>query len=79
MFGYLTKAERLQSSVRYAEARLDTDYSDEEVRRAIVHAREDIVMMCSYLHDVNKQLTWIRITLLIIGALVAALVFGRLG
>jgi hypothetical protein len=75
MFGYNLKARKLQLSVRFAEARLDTDYGDDEVRRAIVHAREDIVLLYSLMEDANNQLVWIRILLAVIAVLCAAIVF----
>ena len=32
------------------------DYSEEEVRRAIVHTRQDVVMLVSHLGSISKQL-----------------------
>ena len=32
------------------------DYSEEEVRRAIVHTRQDVVMLVSHLSSISKQL-----------------------
>ena len=32
------------------------DYSEEEVRRAIVHTRQDVVMLVSHLDSISKQL-----------------------
>ena len=70
------KAAVLQMDIRdHEEKRLaQCDYSDEQIRQAIVHARQDIVLMFSYLASVNKQLNAIKLTLMIsLGAAVATI------
>ena len=38
------------------EEEVYNDYSEEEVRRAIVHTRQDVVMLVSHLGSISKQL-----------------------
>ena len=57
---YLRRAANLQSSVQFGELKQDIAYSEEEVSQAVVHTRQDVVLICSYLLDLNKQLAWIR-------------------
>jgi hypothetical protein len=35
---------------------MGSDYSEEEVRRATVHTREDMILLVSHLSSLNKQL-----------------------
>ena len=57
---YLENAGRLQRSVMDGEREqveeLDIKYSDALIRLSIVHTRQDIVLLVSYLGSVNKQL-----------------------
>ena len=56
-------AAGLQQMVRESESKNSLDYADDEVRRAIVHAREDIVLIVSNLSSLNKQLRTVRLLL----------------
>lgn len=69
------RAGALQRSVRAEETMDDTEHDDAAVRRSVVHAREDIVLIVSLLSSVNAQLEQVRRLLLIVaGAIGAALV-----
>jgi hypothetical protein len=54
------KAGELQQSVRQDEITKVDEYTDDQVRQANVHAREDLVMLVSLLNSVNTQLSAIR-------------------
>ena len=60
------KAARLQREVRADEIEGHDDFSDSDVRRSVVHAREDIIMLVSHLSSVNRQLRAIKVTLLLL-------------
>ncbi len=69
------KARTLQGMVRDSEMsqRVDgIDYEDEQVRQAVVHTREDLVLVYSHLSDITKLLGSIYKLLVIIA--VAAVV-----
>ncbi len=50
------EASELQYRVKVDEQDIKIDYSDEEVRQAIVHTRQDVVMLVSHLGSISKQL-----------------------
>jgi hypothetical protein len=54
------KAGRLQEMGMDSEAQKTEVYSTEEIGRAIVYTRQDIVLVVSYLSSANKQLATIR-------------------
>ena len=54
------KARDLQDEVRNIEIREPRDYEDEAVRQAMVHAREELVLVASYLSSVAKLLVSIK-------------------
>lgn len=66
------RARRLQFEVREAEAEqlskgID-DYGDAEVRQAVVHARQDLVLLASYLSVLNaraRRITWLLTLILV--------------
>jgi hypothetical protein len=60
------KAARLQQSVRADEREGYDDYSDSDLKRSVVHAREDIILLVSHLSSVNRQLRAIKVTLLLL-------------
>ena len=60
MSEYDDDAERLQSMTRNDEINHPQEYHPIQVRQAVVHGREDIVLLVSYLQTANKQLTSIR-------------------
>ena len=68
MFNYKwhKRAGELQSSVRESENKKGYDYPDDKVRRSIVHSREDIILIVSYLQSVNEQLVIIRLFIIAI-------------
>jgi hypothetical protein len=53
-------AARIQQMVRSGEMDDLTTYSDDSVKRAIVHIREDLVMVVSYLSSANRHLWTIK-------------------
>ena len=66
MSDYDKEAKILQDAVRSDEAVMEdkgiSTYSDEAVKRAIVHAREDIVLITSYLTSANDKLEHLKKT-----------------
>jgi hypothetical protein len=54
-------ASDLQYSVKVAEQDIEIDYSEEEVRQAIVHTRQDVVMLVSHFSSLHKQLRTVSI------------------
>jgi hypothetical protein len=60
------KAARLQQSVRADEREMEVDFSDSDLKRSVVHAREDIILLVSHLSSVNRQLRAIKVTLLLL-------------
>ena len=51
------KAAELQYRVRVDEEEgIKVDYDEEQVKRAIVHTRQDVVMLVSHLGSISKQL-----------------------
>jgi hypothetical protein len=76
---YDSEAEELQQSVRNTESEKDVEYDDSQIRQAIVHMREDVVLLVSYLSSLNRQLMWLRRLLWTVVALLAWLTIrGRL-
>ena len=74
---YDVAARNLQRDVMESEkAQLDNgadQYSEKEVRQAVVHTRADTVLMCSYLYWITGLLRSIDIVLWVIAALLAIL------
>ena len=72
------KGSELQASIRAAEATQVREHSDDEVRQAQVHARQDLVLLVSHLSAANKQLSQIKlrieIGLIIMAAIGMALI-----
>lgn len=69
---YREIARRLQEAVIQAEYEAGMNYGDHEVRRAVVHARQDVILLVSHLSSLNSQVAWIKRgiwTLVAIGAL----------
>jgi hypothetical protein len=60
MSQYIEKARTLQRAVIKDEAEFGAEYGEDEVRRSVVHARQDMVLVVSHLSSINDQLTWIR-------------------
>jgi hypothetical protein len=57
------EAGRLQQAGRLTEGEKDELYSDEEVNRAVVYTREDLIMVVSYLSSLNRQIATIKVIL----------------
>lgn len=67
MIGWWDKrAGILQAMVRESEASKGDEYTDDELRQSVVHAREDIVMITSLLSSINRQLYFVHVSLIII-------------
>ena len=66
------KARDLRDEVRYIEIDKPQDYEAEAVRQAVVHTREDLVLVVSYLSSIAKLLGSIKKLLVVIA--VAAVV-----
>jgi hypothetical protein len=69
------RAAGLQSRVRKDEAETDMNYDDSHVRRSVVLAREDIVMMVSYLSTANSSLANIRVILMVVVCLLGYIAY----
>jgi hypothetical protein len=72
---YDEMAERLQRSVRSGEVEVKTYYEQDQVNQAVVHGREDIVLMVSYLASLNKQIRISKYILIFILATLLAIYF----
>lgn len=73
------RAGNLQQFVRSEEARnLEySNYGEETVRQAVVHCRQDVVMLVSHLSSVNRQLRAIKWLLAACVVLIAVAIVGR--
>lgn len=71
------KAGRLQQSVRSAEIEMPAMdmYEEQAIKRAIIHTREDVVMIYSQLSSLNSQVRTVKWLLAIIAALIGYAVF----
>lgn len=54
------RAGALADKSMRTEASEATDYDDATVRRSIVHAREDIILLVSHLSSLNTQIQQLR-------------------
>jgi len=56
------RASNLQLAVRESEAAYShvNIYEEDEIRRAIVHTRQDIILLASYLDSLNSQMRSVR-------------------
>jgi len=68
------QAEDVQSSVRGVESGNPPPYSAARTRMAVVHTREDVVLLVSNLSSANLHLAWI--IKLLIAILVALVVIA---
>ena len=57
------QASDLQDAVRKREKEWTGDYDEEQVKQAVVHAREDIVLLVSHSANIIKILKSIRFIL----------------
>jgi hypothetical protein len=67
IYGY-TESYFLQESVRSAEIEsesYDITYDEEQTKTAIIHARQDIVLLVALISRTNILLRWIRFLILI--------------
>jgi hypothetical protein len=61
------KAAHLQRITRASEADKDEiEFSEGQIKRSIVYAREDIILLVSHLSSINQQLRTIKITLVLL-------------
>ena len=65
------KAADLQHEVRMSEYDNVQDYDNEQVKQAVVHSRQDVVLLVSYANSIIKILKDIRMILLITSILFA--------
>jgi hypothetical protein len=68
------KAGNLQQGVIAGEAGHTNEFYDDEVRRAVVHGRQDIVLLVGHLDAVNIQLRTIKVLLAFIAVLLLVIV-----
>ena len=54
------EAGRLQASGRITEEHKAEEYSDNEVRRATVYTREDLILVVSYLSALTRQVVVLK-------------------
>ena len=52
-----------------------SEYDESQARSAAVHAREDLVLVVSYLASLNRQLMWARWLLVMIATLLGWIAF----
>jgi hypothetical protein len=74
MSKYDKKAGHLQEMVRDHEFSSEQEYDAAQVRQAVVHGREDIVLIVSHLSTANNQLASIRRLLIILIVLITMLI-----
>jgi hypothetical protein len=73
MAWWMERAARIQQGVRSDEMRDGSVYDEDAVGHAAVHAREDLVLIVSYLSSANEQLSTIRWLLMGLVVAVAAI------
>lgn len=56
MLNWNRRAVNLSEAVRDNEAERPRDYSAQRVRTSVVHTREDVVMLVSYLETLNEMM-----------------------
>lgn len=71
-----TRAAKLQRDVKWDEAKQVTDHSAQELRQAIIHTRQDVVLLVSHLSSLNQQ---VGCLVSLVGVLVIAVVGLILG
>ena len=71
MSWWAKKARELLADVRGDEYEIGQVYEDDQVNRSIVHTREDMVLVVSYLNAVNHHLSQSRYLLIIIAVIMA--------
>ncbi|MDY7525371.1 hypothetical protein [Sphingomonas sp. 10B4] len=74
------RAARLQDSVRAAEQRNAefSQYDQDDVARAVVHTRQDVVLLVSQLSSLNAQLRMVKWLLAFIAVAAAFFVYRAL-
>lgn len=77
MSNYDSKAALLQSQVRISEKMDGAEYDEAQLRQAVVHSRQDIVLIVSYIASVNEQLIWVRWLLFIAIILLLGILIWR--
>jgi len=70
------RASILLDAVRKDEEELAAVYDVDHVNRSIVHTREDMVLVVSYLNAVNKQLAQLRHTRALLSIIVVLVAVG---
>ncbi len=58
----MREAGDLQRGVKHDEKALPgiNDYTDDDVRQAVVHTRQDVVLLVSLLDSLNSQVRWVK-------------------
>lgn len=74
---YFEAAAQLQSMTRESESMKDQEFTESELRRAIMYARQDIVLLVSLSMSLNKQMSTIRLLLGMLVVMVAAILLVR--
>ena len=69
-----SKAAKIQRAVRTDENEFDSRFSDDEARRAIVHTRQDVVLLVAHLSTANLFLSriWRWLVVLTITTIIIA-------
>lgn len=75
MMEWQRKASNLRDNVVADESVLRPDYDEKDVNQAIVHTRQDTVMVVSLLNSVNSNLAGVKLLLVILISLVAFSLF----
>ena len=68
----------LQDSVRFAEHDRVDAYDEGNVRQSIVHAREDIVLIYSFINSIDKHIISIKWGVWITTILITVFVLSRI-
>jgi hypothetical protein len=70
---YSEKANLLQMQVKMHESQQHITYSTDDVNQAVVHIREDVVVIVSLLQSLNMQVNQIKNIILIFSVAIVAL------
>jgi len=60
MFWWDEKASELQQKVRFSERDQSDLYDQDDVAKATVHMREDLVLVVSHLSSLNRQIATVK-------------------